>query len=672
MTETAIQRLRTICTKESLFFDVDSAQIHTIHHKLIHVPYLFSYSVLIHKLSLDIHTCTSTFHLLNKARERTADRGLRLPCRLCDATTSSFTHTLKLTCRTPLQLKGTCLTRLQYSGGMVQSVLVLLTYVFATGPFGRREGDRVSLVNFWDRHSRKNGAAVTCGTCTEQTRSKCGVLLRCPPGELVVSVVTASFAEPRVRACGQAGGLGGFLYGGNQCSPTPQVSSRWYQVAHAACVGRPNCHVPADFNTLGDPCPGLRKTLTIQVACAKPTSLTPPPTPCVLPGEEHPGTLLPGFCAPISALEAPGGDLREVDLNQKKSSCRVKSSDCQLLAECRKRVAAAKGARPSPPPHLMVNDGKPNVLGAPEKTAWVNLDNAPVLKEIAREDVHWQAKYEERVKRRGGCEQSKGMWGNAFNSRCTILTMAKIGPYLPGQTVLDWGTGCGHQATFLTKQFGVHVVGIDLNAAAVQWANEHSVGRFVGPVDGTDLSWLPDASFDHFYSFATVIYVRPENMCNFGKEVVRILRPGGTALFGWMDGIYSRPYGQFAKSNFNCVKALPDVAVTTPSEGPGGIYSDTADDLISACGSYAVVMRKKRKRGGDPLGGDTPAKPPAPGSLPGRLTIRLAALEDAVFGKSVGAGGLVPRVQTLEKTLLGEKQNGTLSARLSSLEAALH
>ena len=89
------------------------------------------------------------------------------------------------------------------------------------------------------------------------------------------------------------------------------------------------------------------------------------------------------------------------------------------------------------------------------------------------------------------------------------------------------------------------------------------------------------------------MHVRPKEMCAFGKEVARILKPGGTALFGWMDGMYSRPFGRFQRSKFDCVKALPDVDVTTQSEGTGGLYTDKADDLISQCGSYAVVMRKK-------------------------------------------------------------------------------
>ena len=293
------------------------------------------------------------------------------------------------------------------------------------------------------------------------------------------------------------------------------------------------------------------------------------------------------FCAAVSALEAPAADLREVNLNPRGSSCRVEESDAEILAMCRRTKVAAR-------------------------TPWPSLDHMPILEAVSEENIGWQAKYKKRVETEGGCEQSKGMWGNSFNSRCTILTMAKIGPYLPGQTVLDWGTGCGHQATFMTKNLALRVVGIDMNAAAVEWAKNHSAGQFVGPVDGTDLTAVPDASFDHFYSFATVYYVQPKQMCNFGKEVARILKPGGTALFGWMNGRYSQPYGSFKESNFDCVKALPDVHVTTPKEGAGGLYTEKADDLISSCNTYAVVMRKLKGDASDAFvvdGGVAPAAP---------------------------------------------------------------
>ena len=61
-----------------------------------------------------------------------------------------------------------------------------------------------------------------------------------------------------------------------------------------------------------------------------------------------------------------------------------------------------------------------------------------------------QRKYQDRVVA-GSCAMPKGMWGNPFNSRCTIVQMAEIGRYKPNDLILDWGTGCGHQVTWLAK-----------------------------------------------------------------------------------------------------------------------------------------------------------------------------------------------------------------------------
>ena len=62
-----------------------------------------------------------------------------------------------------------------------------------------------------------------------------------------------------------------------------------------------------------------------------------------------------------------------------------------------------------------------------------------------------QQKYDRRVLEEDGCLLPKGMWGHPFNSRCTIVTMATIGNYQPNDLILDWGSGCGHQATTMTR-----------------------------------------------------------------------------------------------------------------------------------------------------------------------------------------------------------------------------
>ena len=106
------------------------------------------------------------------------------------------------------------------------------------------------------------------------------------------------------------------------------------------------------------------------------------------------------------------------------------------------------------------------------------------------------------------------------------------------------------------------------------------------------MSWIPDSIFDHFFSFAAVYYVPPKDICHFGKEVVRLLKPQGTALFGWLSGIYSRPFGLQPKSVWDCIGDIDGVSIN--------IYEDkdlwrSPGDLISNTDSYSVILKVNRK-----------------------------------------------------------------------------
>jgi len=69
---------------------------------------------------------------------------------------------------------------------------------------------------------------------------------------------------------------------------------------------------------------------------------------------------------------------------------------------------------------------------------------------------------------------------------------------------------------------------------------------------------------------------------------VRILKPKGTALFGWLSGIYSQPYGYQPKQIWDCIRNISGVQTT--------IYEDydlwqSPGDLISNTGSYSVILK---------------------------------------------------------------------------------
>ena len=126
-----------------------------------------------------------------------------------------------------------------------------------------------------------------------------------------------------------------------------------------------------------------------------------------------------------------------------------------------------------------------------------------------------------------------------------------------------------------------------MNEAAVNWAQDHSIGKFYA-TNGVNLSWIPDNTFDHFFSFAAVYYIQPNDVCRFGKEIIRILKPQGSALFGWLSGIYSQPFGYQPKTVWHCISNMDGVEMT--------IFDDdelwqSPGDLISNSGSYSVILK---------------------------------------------------------------------------------
>ena len=127
--------------------------------------------------------------------------------------------------------------------------------------------------------------------------------------------------------------------------------------------------------------------------------------------------------------------IKLVDLNPNKHLCRFDLSDDQIIEQCMNHT-------------MNYNELK-----------LLRYDNSPVLSispplmvlEMDNRDEILQEKYSRRVLEENGCLLPKGMWGNPFNSRCTIVTIAKIGNYKPNDLILDWGSGCGHQATWMTR-----------------------------------------------------------------------------------------------------------------------------------------------------------------------------------------------------------------------------
>jgi 2-polyprenyl-3-methyl-5-hydroxy-6-metoxy-1,4-benzoquinol methylase len=130
-------------------------------------------------------------------------------------------------------------------------------------------------------------------------------------------------------------------------------------------------------------------------------------------------------------------------------------------------------------------------------------------------------------------------WGNADRSttreKVTAAFLAAnpwLGPQhfasYANQDVLEIGCGAG-PATCLFAASGARVTAIDLTEAAVEMTKRHVEGMpvTVRRMDAEQLTF-PDAAFDHVFSWGVLHH--SANTAVAFAEVVRVLRPGGTAL----------------------------------------------------------------------------------------------------------------------------------------------
>ena len=107
-----------------------------------------------------------------------------------------------------------------------------------------------------------------------------------------------------------------------------------------------------------------------------------------------------------------------------------------------------------------------------------------------------------------------------------------VGRKLPF-SALDFGCGVGRLSQALAEHFQ-SVVGVDIAESMVQRAREFNRfgNRVVYLANATDeLRMLDDDSFDFVYSNITLQHIPPEHGKNYLREFLRVLCPGGVALF---------------------------------------------------------------------------------------------------------------------------------------------
>eukprot|EP00747_Dinoflagellata_sp_TGD_P169755 gnl/TRDRNA2_/TRDRNA2_199585_c0_seq1.p1 gnl/TRDRNA2_/TRDRNA2_199585_c0~~gnl/TRDRNA2_/TRDRNA2_199585_c0_seq1.p1 ORF type:complete len:301 (+),score=21.15 gnl/TRDRNA2_/TRDRNA2_199585_c0_seq1:2-904(+) len=194
-----------------------------------------------------------------------------------------------------------------------------------------------------------------------------------------------------------------------------------------------------------------------------------------------------------------------------------------------------------------------------------------------RSTVWGMAKYWTRAYA-GGCANAQGMWNPHTSARlpatslCQYEAIGELFNLRAGQVVLDWGAGCAHQLDILAAKRGFRAVAIDAVDGNVRWGRSflQHVRTFC-QVDGTRLPF-PDNTFDAVLSYAALIHVHDDLQCATLREtILRVLRPGGCAWFGWTgqnlpgqkeEGQTSFP-PEFWTGADGCFKGLGNVVAAT-------------------------------------------------------------------------------------------------------------
>jgi len=280
----------------------------------------------------------------------------------------------------------------------------------------------------------------------------------------------------------------------------------------------------------------------------------------------------------------------------------------------------------------------------------------------------------EKYNRRAGNCVSNGIWNKVtIKDHHKILHhMVRLGRIKRGSFVLDWGSGCGHSLQFLSAEYSVHGVGIDVSNLTIAYARENTTKANMHCVaDGSRLQWIASNTFDHVLSFGSIYHVyNRTTFCHVLRQLARIVKPGGTIYNGWTEnGEYHRkhlskcfsdmPMVQFKvyeeAVEFKDVEIFPlkahqdtpntySLVLTKTADMPPEL-DDRVDDIANIpieCG-----VHRCEPRGSGLIADDTPKPdprtPPPLTPLPTLSRQRKRAMEAEAAGAGGAAGGAVNR-----------------------------
>ncbi|MBD2022389.1 class I SAM-dependent methyltransferase [Leptolyngbya sp. FACHB-36] len=118
---------------------------------------------------------------------------------------------------------------------------------------------------------------------------------------------------------------------------------------------------------------------------------------------------------------------------------------------------------------------------------------------------------------------------------------ALVSPFVKQKRVLDISCGSGYGTRYLALQGADQVVGVDVDAAAIQFASkfyQHPAASFIQS-DAHHVQSLSDSSFDVIVSFETIEHL--DYPRDFLVELRRLLKPGGQLFISCPNDYRSAP-----------------------------------------------------------------------------------------------------------------------------------
>jgi SAM-dependent methyltransferase len=152
------------------------------------------------------------------------------------------------------------------------------------------------------------------------------------------------------------------------------------------------------------------------------------------------------------------------------------------------------------------------------------------------------------------------MFGDFLEAICRHLDFSSV------RRVLDWGAGCGRvTAHLLAIEDGPEVLGCDIDADAIAWANANITQDAFCAISPEPPTPYPSGHFDLIVSYSVLTHLTKEIQLLWLEEMRRLLRPGGL-LVVTVHGDFAAKFG-FGTDN----PVLP----------PDGIFDSILDDSLN-------------------------------------------------------------------------------------------